>query len=140
MLDSVATRPATQPDAARAPAAVGEALRPERSGHRLQSREKWAFSPVAQDAGIDAVQPTVHPHLQLIGVLSAHPFSQLLDGGCPSAAILLEHLEQRARPFQPPSIGITAGVAGCVIRHGVPFPMLCPRGLCGPGSKLIDPV
>src|SRR6266545_917065 len=82
-------------------------------------------------AGVVAVQPAVHPDLQPIGILSAHPFSQFLDGGCPSSAILLEHFEECAGSFQPSSIGGTARVVGCVVWHGVPSAHDLARAVAG---------
>src|SRR5258708_1690607 len=86
----------------------------------LQLRQHGAVSPIAQLAGIDAVQTAVHPDLQLVGILRAHPVAQLLDRGSPSSAIFLEHLEQRPCPLQPPSIAIIADTVGCFAWHVVP--------------------
>jgi hypothetical protein len=66
------------------------------------------------------VQAAVHPDLQLIGALSIHPCSQLVDRGCRPSAILLEHFQQRARPREPPSIGVMADPASGLVWHGVP--------------------
>src|SRR5215472_6756385 len=72
--------------------------------------------------GADAVQVTVHPDLQLVGVLRAHPVTQFLDRGSPSSAIFLEHVQQRTRAVQPPAIGTTTDAPDELFRHGVPPP------------------
>jgi hypothetical protein len=100
------------------------------------SAKTGPFSLVVQDAGVDAVQATIHSELQLIGILSTHPVSQFLDRDCPSSTIFLEHFKERARPLQPPSNGVSANVVGYLVWHGVPSAhYLGPRGTRAPDPK-----
>ena len=62
----------------------------------------------------------VHPDLQLVDILSAHPISQFLDRFRRPSAILFKHIEQRARSCQLPSNGTAAGTVSCVVQHGIP--------------------
>jgi hypothetical protein len=62
----------------------------------------------------------VHPDLQLVDILSAHPISQFLDRFRRPSAIFFKHIEQRARSCQLPSNGTAAGTVSCVVQHGIP--------------------
>src|SRR5262249_2741537 len=72
--------------------------------------------------GADAVQVTVHPDLQLVGVLRAHPVTQFPERGGRSPLISLTPAHQRKRPIQPPAIGPTTAATDELFRHGVPPP------------------